>query len=426
MNLDFLKQFDKTAKQDWCGCRRHCQCGWAGQVDKVHPDQVWSEVVKRESARWSLTRWLKKKNESETPPRYVNDDVERQWTSHKPEGKDTISWEEYRCQLGFRVSEVHLQMDLIYKVLKVKKCEIIAPIHTWLSLPTGKMSMVSLTKKMQRRRSMVSLTNRWRFEIQDGGQWLILITVENLIFRWQLSKFLWISLNYKLHLLGIFCFSSSRRCGAHERHCGSGDSGGHWQRWGWACKDWPDWLYWFLIPQLQNLAEIDLRRSTLTNTLGTCTGTRAGLMANMVLFTLYIVIPTSLSEPDWVASEREQFTQFRDTDGNGLMDLEEVKVMWFIPHAYMCNFSLCRHGLFHLILTTVKPKPSIWYLNLMLTVMVIWPRRKSWRSTTSSLAPRSVCTKHQIVQSLYFRRLTLERRSPVMMSSRNEISNLRR
>ena len=48
VNLDFLKQFDKTAKQDWCGCRRHCQCGWAGQVDKVHPDQVWSEVVKRE------------------------------------------------------------------------------------------------------------------------------------------------------------------------------------------------------------------------------------------------------------------------------------------------------------------------------------------------------------------------------------------
>ena len=28
--------------------------------------------------------------------RYVNDDVERQWTSHKPDGKDTISWEEYR------------------------------------------------------------------------------------------------------------------------------------------------------------------------------------------------------------------------------------------------------------------------------------------------------------------------------------------
>ena len=49
-------------------------------------------------------------------------------------------------------------------------------------------------------------------------------------------------------------------------------------------------------------------------------------MANMVLFTLYIVIPTSLSEPDRVARKREQFTQFRDTDGNGLMDLEEVKV----------------------------------------------------------------------------------------------------
>ena len=26
----------------------------------------------------------------------MNDDVERQWTSHKPDGKDTISWEEYR------------------------------------------------------------------------------------------------------------------------------------------------------------------------------------------------------------------------------------------------------------------------------------------------------------------------------------------
>ena len=26
----------------------------------------------------------------------MNDDVERQWSSHKPDGKDTISWEEYR------------------------------------------------------------------------------------------------------------------------------------------------------------------------------------------------------------------------------------------------------------------------------------------------------------------------------------------
>ena len=28
--------------------------------------------------------------------RYVTDDVERQWASHKPEGKETIGWEEYR------------------------------------------------------------------------------------------------------------------------------------------------------------------------------------------------------------------------------------------------------------------------------------------------------------------------------------------
>ena len=41
----------------------------------------------------------------------------------------------------------------------------------------------------------------------------------------------------------------------------------------------------------------------------------------------YSLLYCQLSEPDWVASEREQFTQFRDTDGNGLMDLEEVKVV---------------------------------------------------------------------------------------------------
>eukprot|EP00095_Tigriopus_kingsejongensis_P010610 maker-scaffold795_size96016-snap-gene-0.17 protein:Tk10610 transcript:maker-scaffold795_size96016-snap-gene-0.17-mRNA-1 annotation:"calumenin precursor" len=36
------------------------------------------------------------------------------------------------------------------------------------------------------------------------------------------------------------------------------------------------------------------------------------------------------SEPDWVKSEREQFEQFRDTNKDGFMDLEEVKA-WIIP-----------------------------------------------------------------------------------------------
>ena len=40
--------------------------------------------------------------------RYVNDDVERQWTSHKPDGKDTISWEEYRFSSVLATSDFYL------------------------------------------------------------------------------------------------------------------------------------------------------------------------------------------------------------------------------------------------------------------------------------------------------------------------------
>ncbi|KDR16997.1 calumenin [Zootermopsis nevadensis] len=35
-------------------------------------------------------------------------------------------------------------------------------------------------------------------------------------------------------------------------------------------------------------------------------------------------------EPDWVKNEREQFSQYRDKDGDGFMDKEEVK-NWIIP-----------------------------------------------------------------------------------------------
>merc|ERR1712107_185790 len=82
-------------------------------------------------------------------------------------------------------------------------------------------------------------------------------------------------------------------------------------------------------------------------------------------------------EPDWVASEREQFTQFRDTDGNGLMDLEEVKVWmesslkwsWIMRRIVwlqevLPNF-LHRPGSFHQTLTTAKQRPSTWCLSLM-------------------------------------------------------------
>lgn len=35
-------------------------------------------------------------------------------------------------------------------------------------------------------------------------------------------------------------------------------------------------------------------------------------------------------EPEWVKNEREQFSAYRDKDGDGFMDAEEVK-NWIIP-----------------------------------------------------------------------------------------------
>lgn len=35
-------------------------------------------------------------------------------------------------------------------------------------------------------------------------------------------------------------------------------------------------------------------------------------------------------EPDWVGSEREQFSTYRDKDGDGFMDVEEIKT-WILP-----------------------------------------------------------------------------------------------
>lgn len=32
------------------------------------------------------------------------------------------------------------------------------------------------------------------------------------------------------------------------------------------------------------------------------------------------------AEPDWVRNEREQFKQYRDKDGDGYMDKEEVSI----------------------------------------------------------------------------------------------------
>jgi len=50
-------------------------------------------------------------------------------------------------------------------------------------------------------------------------------------------------------------------------------------------------------------------------------------------------------EPDWVVSEREQFTKFRDKDGDGLMDLEEVKA-WIIPPDFDHSEAEAKHLVF--------------------------------------------------------------------------------
>jgi len=50
-------------------------------------------------------------------------------------------------------------------------------------------------------------------------------------------------------------------------------------------------------------------------------------------------------EPDWVASEREQFTKFRDRDGDGFMDLEEVKA-WIIPPDFDHSEAEAKHLIF--------------------------------------------------------------------------------
>lgn len=39
------------------------------------------------------------------------------------------------------------------------------------------------------------------------------------------------------------------------------------------------------------------------------------------------------SEPEWVTTEREQFTEFRDKNKDGKMDKEETKD-WILPQDY--------------------------------------------------------------------------------------------
>ena len=47
-------------------------------------------------------------------------------------------------------------------------------------------------------------------------------------------------------------------------------------------------------------------------------------------------------EPDWVKTEREQFGNYRDKNGDGKMDHEEVK-NWIIPPNYDHSEAEAKH-----------------------------------------------------------------------------------
>merc|ERR1712080_279224 len=73
-------------------------------------------------------------------------------------------------------------------------------------------------------------------------------------------------------------------------------------------------------------------------------------------------------EPDWVTSEKEQFKEYRDKNGDGFMDAEEVKA-WIVPQDF----------------DPAKPRPSTWSTSPTWTGTASSPRRKSSRNTTCLL-----------------------------------------
>ena len=51
------------------------------------------------------------------------------------------------------------------------------------------------------------------------------------------------------------------------------------------------------------------------------------------------------NEPDWVKTEREQFSAFRDKDGDGRMSREEVRD-WIMPPDYDHSEAETKHLIF--------------------------------------------------------------------------------
>ena len=61
-------------------------------------------------------------------------------------------------------------------------------------------------------------------------------------------------------------------------------------------------------------------------------------------------------EPDWVKTERQQFTDIRDVNKDGKMDNEEVK-SWIIPADYDHSEAEARHLVFEADTDKVDDQP---------------------------------------------------------------------
>lgn len=80
------------------------------------------------------------------------------------------------------------------------------------------------------------------------------------------------------------------------------------------------------------------------------------------------------SEPEWVKTEREQFTEFRDKNKDGKMDKEETRD-WILPSDYDHAEAEAKHLVYESDtdkVSTVKVKTSFFFLFILLLVPLLF------------------------------------------------------